>query len=229
MSEVFENAEQFPNNLFIDLGVTPPTEQPVDLYPTLLYVLNSVTSERNALIVLYRYKDLMTFESIGSEFDLTRQRTQMIVQDILERMKGKYAEMLMKGMTKYMDDTLIARIESILPSAIEAEKEELVRKTYTEAYNIGFKDGTGDVTAMQKPLEMVRVNVLDLSTRAYNALARNSVYTLGEIVKMGDKIMTLTNFGKGCFYEIADILESYGVDVAKTFPRAVKKFEWRKA
>ena len=223
-----ETIALFPNNLFTDLNVQAPKEQPQDFYPTLMYVLHRITSDRNVELVLARYREGLTYETVGAKYGLTKQRVQAIVQDMVDRMHGKYTEMLVKGLKKYTDDLLIDRVENLTPMIVGAEREELVHETYTEAYNLGFKDGSGQnvVSMNTKPLELVNVNTLDLSARTFNALARNHLYTLGDVMKKGDEIMYMPTFGKTCFHEIANILYSHGVRVLRAFPRATKKFDW---
>lgn len=219
----------FPRNLFVDLNVQMPSELPQDFYPSFLYVLNSITSERNVSTIIYRYRDCMTFDEIGKKLNITRQRAQMIAQDIIDRLRGKYAEMLVKGLKQYADDLLISRIDNMLPLIAEEERNAIVTDTYTEAYNIGYRDGSGqsEVTMHAKPLAMIKIDSLPLSTRTFNALTNGGIHNLGQVVEKGDRIASLASFGKGCFIELANLLHSYGVRVVCTFPRSVKKFDWR--
>ena len=97
-------------------------------------------------------------------------------------------------------------------------------------YDNGYADGLAEKKANSgsiNVLNVVNIDTLSLSVRTYNALSRNGVKTLGDVVMLGDGIANLHTFGKICFDEIARVLMEYNVDPFTTFPKAVRKYEWR--
>ena len=56
----------FPDNLFADLGKMQPVQQAEDFIGTLMYVLRTVASARDARVVMMRYQSGKSFEEIAS-------------------------------------------------------------------------------------------------------------------------------------------------------------------
>ena len=84
----------FPNNLFDDLEVEAPAEQPEDFLATLMYILRCVSNPRDSRAVMMCYKDGKSFEEIGEAFGLSKQRAHYMVQEIICKFTKPYRDML---------------------------------------------------------------------------------------------------------------------------------------
>ena len=220
----------FPNNLFYDLGAEIPSEQSEDFFATLMYVLRVVTSARDSRAILMRYKDGKTFEQIGDAMNISKQRANSLVQSILDKITGNHVQMLTKGMKRYYEDLFTDRMNSLESVITESERQQIEKDAYANGYENGYNDGmigTRGNGISENALDSISIDTLKLSIRTYNALYRNGIRTLGDVLRLGDKIMALRSFGKGCFIEIADIMSNYDVNINNRFPKAVNKFEWR--
>lgn len=220
-------ARPFPNNLFYDLKAEPPEEQAEDFYASLMYVLRVVTDARNSRAFLLRYKEGKTFDEIGDALNVSKQRAQSIVQSVVDSITGEHVAMLRHGIKKYYENLLTERIEYLSDTIDDSEREQLKRDSYAEGYDNGFADGMlGKQTdsANTELLSTVSIETVPLSIRAYNALKKNGVKTLGDLVSIGDRIISFKTFGKVSFIEIAKLLEEYNVNIKATFPKAYVKF-----
>lgn len=208
----------FPKNLFYDLGVEPPVVTPQDFYPSFMYVLHRVAEQRAVDAVVARYCGGMTYDDIGTLLEVSKQRVQEVIRNTLDKLKGKYTDILLHGVEGYMYIAMVNRADSLAESVIEEKLKQI--NAQAEAIQTAGVDTSS-------PLDAVALSSLPISVRLYNALTRNRVRYLGTAVKLGDGIMDFKNFGKACFWEFAELLKNYGVDVMSTFPLAVKKYEWR--
>ena len=218
----------FPNNLFYDLGVETPTEQAEDFFGTFMYVLRVVTDARNSRAMLLRYKEGKPYNEIGDALGVSKQRAQELIQSIVNTISGEYILMLQKGIKRYYDDLFADRIAYLNDTIEESEREQIKRDAYEKGYENGFTDGLvgkASNTANIDLLSNISINTLPLSIRTYNALQKNGIRSLGDLVKVGDKIIGFRTFGKTCFIEIIALLKSYDVNIATTFPKACEK--WR--
>ena len=218
----------FPNNLFYDLGVETPTEQAEDFFGTFMYVLRVVTDARNSRAMLLRYKEGKPYNEIGDALGVSKQRAQELIQSIVNTISGEYILMLQKGIKRYYDDLFADRIAYLNDTIEESEREQIKRDAYEKGYENGFTDGLvgkASNTANIDLLSNISINTLPLSIRTYNALQKNGIRSLGDLVKVGDKVIGFRTFGKTCFIEIIALLKSYDVNIATTFPKACEK--WR--
>ena len=217
----------FPKNLFADLEIEEPAEEPEDFLPTLMYILRCITTPRDSKAILMRYKDGKSYEEIGDAFGLSKQRAHYMIQEILCKFTSTYLAMLAKGIKKYMEDMLVERINALAPTIAESEREAIKMDAYEEGYSKGYEDGSNGKkknSANESALNGIEIASLQLSTRTYNALTRNGVRTLGDVVTSGDKLIDFEAFGKTCFAEIASVAKAYGVNILYTFPSCAKKW-----
>lgn len=217
----------FPYNLFDDLEVKAPQEQAEDFLPTLMYILRCVSTPRDSRAILMRYKDGKTYEEIGEAFGLSKQRANYMIQEILCKFNDQYLAMLTKGIKRYYEDMLLERINVLEPTIEESSLETLQMNAYEKGYHQGYEDGvTGRKASAtdERTLNTINISTLQLSTRTFNALCRNGIETLGDVIASGDKLLDFNAFGKTCFYEIANTLKTYGANIIATFPACVKKW-----
>ena len=217
------SARPFPDNLFYDLNAEPPTTQAEDFYATFMYVLRVVTDARNARAVILRYKEGKTYDELGDALGVTKQRAQNLIQTILDSITGEHVAMLQMGIKGYYEHVLDDRLHSLADTIEQSEREQIAQEAYEKGYRNGFDDGLvgkRNETANIDLLSTIHIDTLPLSVRAYNALQKNGIKTLGDIVAVGDNILTFKSFGRICFIEVAKLLDGYNVNIKSTFPKA---------
>ena len=219
---------EYPHNLLNDIGID--VEQlPPDFYPTLHYILQTIADKRDARIILLRYRDGRSFEDIGEEFGLSRQRVSVITADLVRELSTvENKEKLKYGMTAYMEHAVNSRIEQLGSLLMETEKKEIIKEAYARGYENGKKDamtGRADNRADLESVRAIPVNSLPFSVRSFNCFVRNNINYLGDVIDMGDTLKDIQWFGKTCFKEVIDTLKKYDVDVKAIYPRTIMKFE----
>ena len=218
----------YPKNLLNDLNIEVEN-LPEDFYPTLHYILQASTDKRASRIFLMRYRDGKTFEDIGSEFEISRQRANVIVQDVLQTLSSQEnRDMLTYGMKGYMEYALQNRINSRGSLLESNERDTLVKNAYERGYENGKRDaltGREDNKADLASVRKIRVASLPFSVRSSNCFMKNDIFTLGDIIDRGDTLKDMTSFGKVSFKEVVNTLLKYDVDVKSIFPRTLMEFE----
>lgn len=217
----------FPDNLFTDLGKMQPVQQAEDFIGTLMYVLRTVASARDARVVMMRYQSGKSFEEIGESIGVSKQRANAMLTDTLGKITGEHVNMLTKGMKRYMEDLLDERIAELGNVLEDSERESIRTTSYKEGYERGYADANakrGSNPVNHNAVNNVEVKTLGLSTRTYNACTKNGMETIGDIIRRGDAITECKSFGVTCFHELIKKLESFGIDALTTFPLASSKY-----
>ena len=217
----------FPDNLFADLGKMQPIQQAEDFIGTLMYVLRTVASARDARVVMMRYQSGKSFEEIGDALGISKQRANAMLTDTIGKITCEHVSMLTKGMKRYMEELLDERITELGSVLEDSERESLRTTSYKEGYEQGYADANekkGSNPVNRNAVNNVEVKTLGLSTRAYNACVKNGMETIGDIIRRGDAITGCKSFGATCFHELIKKLESFGIDALTTFPLASSKY-----
>ena len=209
----------FPRNLFSDLGVEAPVNTPRDFYPTFLYCLHSVTDQKAVDVMIARYVDGLTLEEIGANVDLSKQRVQEICASTLDKLKGKYTDILWDGVEKYYYNHMVRRAD-ILSEAIAEEQIKSLQIKLEKA------EQKNEEKPKYTAFNSLTIDSVRISNRLYNVLARNNICNFGTVLHMGDNILNIRYLGKGCFWELADLLKKHDVDVFGVFPLSAKKYDW---
>lgn len=89
---------------------------------------------------------------------------------------------------------------------------------YQKGYMAGYWDGVSDaangkaVSKIEGELEMLPINAMNLSTRAYNCLNRAGCESIADVVALdGYRIATMRNLGPKTACEIAKWLQEHGI------------------
>lgn len=218
----------YPHNLLNDIGIELET-LPNDFYPTLHYILQTIADKRDARIILMRYRDGKSYEEIGNEYSLSRQRVNVIIDGLIRKMQTQEnRDKLIYGMKEYMEVVLQSRVNQLGSMLAKSEREELIKNAYDRGYQNGIKDsktGRADNKADLDSVRALPVNRLPFSVRSFNCFSRNEISTLGDIIDKGDKLTSIKGFGITCFKEVVNILSTYNVDVKSVYPRTLIKFD----
>lgn len=201
----------FPYNLYDEVFKDEDLEEekhyPEDFEGSVQYVLTTLT-ERERVIILYRYTQGLTYDAIARIMGVTRERIHQVEAKALRKLRhpkrSKYFKLGVSGV-----------IESVIQSELALEKE----KSYQAGYKDGYRDGSID------PMETVggfgaknsyvaldwKIEELDLSTRSYNALRRAGIDNVRDIC-LYDDLRRIRNLGKTSRLEIICKLEELSLD-----------------
>jgi len=202
----------FPQNVFAELGIGS-AELPKDAEATLYYVLYSECRQKDADILLMRYRDNIPLKEIGSSYLLSPARVHSLTADTIQKLKNeKNMNLLRKGVKKYIAEEKERAYQLGLGEYQKTfQKQKEKERTYEDKYNDSIEK-------------------LNLMPRTYNALLDNElnfngirmISKVGDIIAVGSKgILQVKGIGMKGFDEIAEILvKDYGED-----PR---KWRWRR-
>ena len=174
----------YPDNLLYDIfGGEWEFPRPGDFDGSLEYVLRTLT-ERERLVLDFRYKDGLTFEEIGKRECVTRERIRQIHAKSLRKLR--HPERL--NYLKYGVSGVIVR------------QTENAREV-----------ALASLPKQDKP-EDIPLEELGLSVRSYNCLKRAGMDTLRNVSEMTfDELCNVRNIGKKSIDEICAVLTKYGI------------------
>lgn len=163
-------------------------------------ILKEYLSDNELNIINYRYGFTegrpMTLEKTANLFGISRIRVGQIEASALRKLrKTKCIKKLLPNydlkIKELLDIESVSRLNDELDALVEASKE-------TNDHN---------------PLFSIEIKEMNLTTRAYNALYRNGIRTVGDLTKLSiEDIMRLRNCGKVSAMEIVNALENkYGI------------------
>ncbi len=202
----------FPLNVFAELGIGS-AELPKDAEATLYYVLYSECRQRDADILLMRYRDNISLKDIGSSYLLSPARVHSLTNETLQKLKKEEnINLLCKGVKKYIAEEKEKSYQFGLgkyQKNFQQQKEE--ERIYEDKYNDSIEK-------------------LNLMPRTYNALLDNEINfngirmisKVGDIIAIGGKgILQVKGIGMKGFDEIAEIL-------VKEYDEDPRKWRWRR-
>ena len=180
-----ESAElKYPQNLIYD--VLGKTSDAPDIDASVEYILSARLTEREASMLKMRYKDLMTYNEISKNYNLTANRIVHIIAKAQRKLRHpKNSKYLTLGVAEIMAN----------------EKEKLLMKLQENK-----KQG-------KKLAEHYTIEELDLSIRSANFLLRAGLRTVGDVLNLGATGLMKVSLGKRSYDEIVDRLEALGFDV----------------
>ena len=158
--------------------------------------INTLT-ERELRVIELRYGQNCNLEKAGERFGITRERVRQIEAKALYKLKRNLGKMMAVSYEEY--------------SLACQEKEEAVKKLKALQTRTQLSDSLPE----QPEKAEIPIEDLDLSARAYNALRRADVKTVGEITKKFEDgtIVQCRNLGLTSIKEICKKLTSIGVSV----------------
>ncbi len=202
----------FPHNVFTEIGIGS-AELPKDAEATLYYLLYSEFRQKEADIMLMRYRDNIPLKEIGDSYLLSPARVHSITTTIISKMKSqRNMNLLCKGIMKYIAEEREKSYQLGMgdyQKAFRKGQEQL--RTYEDKYNDSIEE-------------------MHLMPRTYNALLDNEINfngirmiaKVGDIISIGSKgLLQVKGIGMKGFDEIVEVLTTkYGED-----PR---KWRWRR-
>ena len=210
----------FPVNLYE--AITGTSDMPVDGSGTLFYLLEFI-APKNKLLLLQRFKEGFSYRKIGVLNEISGARAEAVISDTVKSMRAS-KEMLINGIAKTINDASL-KCNDIARKKMEAECRE---KYTSEGYQMGYIDG---IAKREKAMysygkyDNITIDDLDLSNRSYTAMQKNGIYTVSDIIHIGNGLFDIENLGKKSLIEIITKLHEIGVDVSKHFKRIILKYE----
>lgn len=135
-------------------------------------------TDREQLVLEYRYKDRQTLEQVGKLLGLTRERIRQIEAKALRKLRHPTRLATMKAysyedMTRGNEERNELREQNkLLEKAIKLYTKKEITKDQLEEM------------AKKVDVNNVSIDELDLSIRSYNCLKRRGVDTLGELLEL---------------------------------------------
>lgn len=210
----------YPVNMLVDAGIINAEEETSapsapDLEATVEYVIAMLPGERVRDIMHMYYRDEMTFEAIGKEYGVTRERVLQIRNKGLRMLRSpERTEMLRKGIKQFFWDWA-ARI---INRTIADEKARIKHELYLELAEkerkaLERETQRIDIEAGCNGPIRIPIIELEFSVRTYNCLRRSGVTYLDELVKMDYySLLKVRNLGTRSMTEIVDKLNALGID-----------------
>lgn len=172
--------------------------------------------EREKDMLIKRYKEHMTFNAIGKEYDLSPERTRQIVKKALRKLchptRRRYFTEGLKAASNWREIAK-KRAEEGKPITPDLEIDEILELL-------------GDDAALD-------IKSLDLSARSYNCLERSGIDNLLELVETvysyPGAIRRLRNLGQKSAVEIQGRLNAFGIVVPDEYIANPKPEDIRKA
>mgnify|MGYP002869920533 CR=1 FL=1 len=156
-----------------------------ELIATFQYVLYLCCTERERSFLLKRYGENMTYRQIADEVFLSPERVRQIIEKSLKKLNG-YQEMLKCGLKEWHLNE-IRKLE-------EQHQAENISKAYAE---------------------IIWLEDLNLSPRAYNWLRRAEIHSLSQLTqRTTEEISRIRNLGEKTVAEIIKTVHSYGLKMA---------------
>lgn len=214
-------------------GINPETycdEIPYDIEETFEFVLNSETTitDREKEILRKRYYEDLSYEEIGRLFNITRERVRHIIVKILRKLRTydrmhhnliKYGKTqidnvlseLRKIQTKNTISNEIQSIKTACENAINENDKAVVYKCYQDCVSF-LAYNNANIDTKNPVAEKLPIDILLLSIRAWNCLARYNIRTIYDLsqIKPND-LCHIRNLGKRSVHEIYEKLSEFGL------------------
>lgn len=215
MQDTTKETTIFPINLILDIfnEESECENIPADIEGTVEYIISRF-DPRVRKVILGRYKEGKTYEQIGNEFGVTRERIRQIEARALRQMRHpKCRNLLSIGIAEYIAQIRINAAESSANKQISAATE--VIKIVADRLSKITGDDEISVMMEKKLLNShlaLTINDLELSVRTYNSLSRAGLRTVEDILNCGD-LSKVRNLGQRCLEEITQKIRNLGFEV----------------
>ena len=186
---------------------------PVDFEGSLAYVLATLT-KREQNVIIQRFKECRTYEDIGKDYNITRERIRQLEAKGLRKLRHptrmKFLKYGIKGWYLHEKE-----------NELQCELTRVVDELTKIAEAITAVDGMDKLMKLAADKERWKkdhpqldmpLEDLELSVRSYNCLKRAGIRTLGDIANStAYELMHVRNLGRQSFEEIVQKLHEYGL------------------
>jgi len=194
----------YPENMYCAIFMVPEYPNlPEDAEETLAYAINGLT-EREATILMLRYKDKMTYAEIGKKISLSAWRVRQIIDTAEYKLQHlKRTKLFELGRTKYLHKIIMANGEDKRKLAKQIEKlEAIVEKQgeEIEAYKVKIIGINNQILPTLTVLD-TPIAELFLSRRVHKNLVFAGIKTVKEVLDYGD-LNDIEGMGKAGIQEV---------------------------
>lgn len=216
--------------------------------------LNTLTDKEH-MIVYYRYHDGLTLAEIGKKYGVSRERIrQVLLKAVMKLRHPTRKNILQSGFHSFEEIDAYA----VKKLAVLDEKEKFLNEFEAKLYKKSdvITENEREQQAVLDALRLAQVHLdaairntseinfrnaakclkhcipkytveeLDFTVRAYNCLKRSGVNTLSDILNMGEKeLMNVHNIGKKCMDEIIEKVTAMGYSKEDWFAGEYKTSE----
>lgn len=216
MLDTTKETTLFPINLILDIFIAESECEniPADIEGTVEYVISRF-DPRVQTVILGHYKEGKTYEQIGKELGVTRERVRQMEARSLRQMRNpKCRALLSLGVAEYISQIRITATESSANKQISAATEAIK----IVADRLSKITGDDEISVMMEKKLMnsnltLTIAELELSVRTYNALSRAGLKTVEAILNYGD-LSRVRNLGERCLAEITQKIRDLGFDIS---------------
>lgn len=210
-----KEATIFPINLMLDIFYEENKcgNFPADLEGTIWYIISRF-DKRVQEVIIGRYKDGKSYEQLGSELGVTRERIRQIETRAIRQMRNpKCRALLSTGIAEYISQIRITAAESSANKQISAATEVIK----IVADRLSKITGDDEISVMMKKKQMnshlaLEIGDLELSVRTYNSLSRAGLRTVEDILNCGD-LSRVRNLGQRSLAEITQKIRNLGFEI----------------
>lgn len=184
--------------------VVPDIEaRPCALYlPNFEEVFSSVLDERQQKMMRMRYEQGMTYEAIGNEFNLSRERIRRIVAESLLKLREP---------KNYYRLNAIPEVDVI---RLKSQLKDMTEQNENLKKQMAALTGELDKKTVEKQVLMPLdsdVSELNISLRSYHALILNNITTVGQLISCSaSHLLGMRSLGKVALADIERALGEYG-------------------
>ena len=189
-----------------------------ELTATVDYVLTTCNlSDREKSIIRLYYQQNMTYREAGREFGISSGRAQQIAVKAIIKLwhNSFYRGILLHGIAAYARQSYKIRMDYEFSRRVD-ERVDQIRKDERECRKRGLVfRWTGEKKPSGQLTYKSQIADLDLSVRAFNALARSGKRTVADVLELKDKasLLKIKCLGVKSADEILDKLTNKGFDV----------------
>ena len=205
--------ENYPINLLNDIaGEDWEYALPEDFNQSLAYVLAGLT-EREQGILIARYKDAMTYEAVGKNYGVTRERIRQIEAKAIRKLRHPTRiKFLIYGVSGLIHKAYADKVDRRLENAINhiAEIAEGMK-------TIGGAEEFAKIAEIERAKrtgEPILIETVVFSVRTFNCLKRAGLDSLQDVANLtAEELTRVRNLGKKGYNEVVEELKKYGLSL----------------
>ena len=181
--------ETYEDHECVDIHMDYRRVSPTEFYE----IFNTKLTDREQMVILYRYRDGLTLDATGIKVGVTRERIRQIEHKACRKMLHALKDLLNKQ--------LPAR------AALKAENDRL-RQCIYELQNATTAEDVKSVEPVVPPILDTTLESLDFSVRTYMSLKRSQINTVKDVVNYDRGLTHIRNLGKKSLNEVITTIES---------------------
>lgn len=187
-----------------DTDVGEETEESIRYYsPGIIEdVMRKTLTERENKVLQMRYEWGMSLEEVGSEIGVTKERIRQIEARAIRKMRMRKLDIMCAPAIDYRKELSDNEVLRNQVNYLQSELDKIR----------GISELQREEADKKRSIMEASIDVLDLSTRAYNCCLRAGIKTLGDLCgKTYAEMTKVRNLGKRSLAEIEDRMKENGL------------------